>query len=88
MEPVCNMASREELMKQIMEIDFVLKDLNLYLDTHPCCEQAMCLYNEFTKKCKKLKNIYAENYGPITVDQVYTNTWDWIKNPWPWERMV
>ena len=67
---------------------FALKELNLYLDTHPCCEQAICLFNDFNKKSQKLKNIYAEAYGPLTVDQTSGNTWDWIRNPWPWERMV
>ena len=86
MDSMC--PSREELLKQIMEVDFALKELNLYLNTHPCCEQAICLFNDFNKKSQKLKNIYAEAYGPLTVDQTSGNTWDWIRNPWPWERMV
>lgn len=83
------MEAREELLKQIMEVDFMIKDLNLYLNTHPCCEKAMCLFNDFQKKSKKLREIYSENYGPLKIeDNLGNETWEWIKSPWPWERMV
>ena len=83
------MENREELLKQIMEADFMLKELNLYLNTHPCCQKAIMLFNEFQKKSNRLKAIYSESYGPLTVkDNTDNSTWEWIKSPWPWERMV
>ena len=83
------MECREELLKQIMEVDFMIKDLNLYLNTHPCSTKAIQLFNEFQKKSKKLREIYAENYGPLKIeDNLDNDTWQWIKSPWPWERMV
>lgn len=83
------MENREDLLNQIMEIDFMLKDLNLYLNTHPCSTKAIALFNEFQKRSSKLRSIYTENYGPLTIEDNLDNTnWQWVKSPWPWERMV
>lgn len=83
------MESREELLKEIMEVDFMIKDLNLYLNTHPCCQKGINLFNEFQKRSNRLREAYSEKYGPLTVeDNLDNTTWQWVKNPWPWERMV
>ena len=83
------MESREKLLEEIMEVDFMIKDLNLYLNTHPCCPKGINLFNEFQKKSNRLREIYSEQYGPLTIeDNLDTATWQWVKNPWPWERMV
>lgn len=85
----CSIVDRETLLRQIMEADFIIKDLNLYLDTHPCCERALCLFDEFQKKSDRLRRLYSESYGPLTIsDNLDNSTWQWIRNPWPWERMV
>ena len=36
--------SRCELLHEIMAVDFKLYDLQLYLDTHPFDEDALCMY--------------------------------------------
>ena len=38
---MANNVSRKRLMREIMEADFVLKELNLFLNTHPCHRAAL-----------------------------------------------
>ena len=45
------------------------------------------LYDQYLMEEKKLCKEYEKNYGPLTLDgeNLGTNSWNWIKSPWPWE---
>jgi len=76
-------------LKKLMEYDFTLYDLALYLDTHPFDEDALDVYQELKKEALKLRDSYEHKFGPLTKDNAATECeWKWINNPWPWERMV
>ena len=80
-----NMDQRR-LMQQIYEAGFVIDDVLLYLDTHPCDEEALAYYESFRKLYAKLVKDYTIHFGPLRVDQVdVSNHWAWVKTPWPWE---
>ncbi len=80
-----NMEQRR-LMQQIYEAGFVIDDVLLYLDTHPCDEEALAYYESFRKLYAKLLKDYTIHFGPLRVDQVdVSNQWAWVKTPWPWE---
>lgn len=84
-----NLMSRECMLKEVMALDFAAYDLALYLDTHPCCEQGLCLYQELSEKAKEMRAKYEEVYGPLSMESGATDCkWKWVENPWPWERMV
>ena len=51
-------SSRCEMMRRIQELDFAIIDLNLFLDTHPQCREAIDLFKELAATCKSLKNDY------------------------------
>ena len=78
--------SKDELLREIMELDFAVNDLALYLDTHPCCQKALRLHKEYTEKLEKLKKEYTSHYGPLSIyDDI--NSWNTcVEHPWPWER--
>lgn len=78
-------SQREELLNKIMSCDFSLVELGLFLDTHPNCEKALAMHNEYANKNKKLKDTYQKLYGPLSMDYP-CNSWRWGKSPWPWER--
>lgn len=83
------MNTRECMLKNVMQINFSLYDLALYLDTHPFDEEALCMYDELREKSVRAVNEYEEAYGPLTMDYATGEcSWRWIENPWPWERMV
>jgi spore coat protein JB len=69
--------------------DFYLYDLNLYLDTHPNDKKALAKFNEVNAKRKSAYELYISKYGPITaVQNTSEEHFDWINDPWPWERGV
>lgn len=78
---------REELLFDLLKYGFAMKELNLYLDTHPYDSSMISLYNRYLKEEKKLTNEYEKMYGPLTLDSMYLegNNWKWNNSPWPWE---
>ena len=82
-----NIRTREQLLLKIMEADFVLNETVLYLDTHPQDSDALSLYETYKNSSKELKELYQNNFGPLTAQQVNpANGWCWVKAPWPWEE--
>lgn len=76
---------RMNLMKSLMAVRFYLWDLHLYLDTHPCDKTAMELHERYMLKEKELKEEYECKFGPLTHSAATGE--EWIKAPWPWQRM-
>ncbi|MCP3738698.1 spore coat protein CotJB [Rossellomorea sp. BNER] len=76
-----------ELLEELQEVDFVICDLTLYLDTHPDDYDAVEQYNQFIKKRKSLKKQFEKQFGPLTnFGYSYSNyPWDWKDAPWPWQ---
>ena len=74
-------------LEELQAIDFVLVELQLYLDTHPNDEDAIRQFNECTMKRKRLKKQVESVYGPM---QQFGNSysgspWEWNNTPWPWQ---
>ena len=75
------------LLKKIKQYDFTLKELNLYLDTHPNCRKALAMFQKYRKLRESAVNEYNEKFAPLTPEQVQSfDNWTWINDPWPWER--
>lgn len=82
-----NMSERQELLFKVQSADFAAYELMLYLDTHPCCQSALTLYQEKVKEAKELRNEYEAKYGPLTAASSSQQTpWQWIQKPQAWER--
>ena len=77
---------QRRLMQQIYETGFAIDEAVLYLDTHPCDEQALAYYENYRKIYAKLVKEYTVSFGPLKAEQVaVSNQWTWAKTPWPWE---
>lgn len=89
--PVCGCKDDAlSLLRQISEVSFALTDLMLYLDTHPACEQAICLFQQTQKKRRELMEKFSKNYYPLTTDCIDENhcngkNFCWTDGPAPWE---
>lgn len=79
------MTQREILLKKIGTYKFALKDLQLYLDTHPYDEVALKKYEEYEAVVKPLVKDFEKRFGPLTVSADNMNRFLWINNPWPWD---
>lgn len=81
--------SQAQLLQKINEVSFAVNDLLLYLDTHPCCEKGLDLFQQYAQERRKLMTEYAKCYGPLTVDDAVESegdTWKWEEQPFPWEK--
>lgn len=77
---------REILLKKIMELDFGINDLVLFLDTHPYDTNALELKNEYGREYQKYKKLYEEKYGPLVANADVKDWSMWVDTSWPWER--
>ncbi|MDB5054797.1 MAG: spore coat protein CotJB [Bacilli bacterium] len=80
----------ENYYKQLYDlqaIDFVLVELNLYLDTHPNDPNALQQFNDHSKTRQQLAAQFEMNYGPLMqFGHSYSqNGWKWNSPPWPWQ---
>ena len=83
------MNDRQEFLDQIRAIEFMILELNLYLDTHPHDIRALKEYNVHTQQLTALKSQYDKQYGPLSNFGTALNhgaTWRWLEEPWPWEQ--
>ena len=73
-------------LTELMAIDFVADELQLYLDTHKDDAEAFETYQNFLRLSKEAHRRYTELYGPLTHDDmVNSKSFTWLKNPWPWD---
>lgn len=76
---------RQKMLDEVMAADFALVDLQLYLNTHPNDQRALCIYMNQAIRAKCLRCNFEKNFGPITATESRSYPWPWIKSPWPWE---
>ena len=81
------MNEQKMLLRKIQQYDFSLKELNLYLDTHPDCRRALAMFRKYQKLRSDAVNEYTRRFGALVPEQNDNDQhWDWINDPWPWER--
>ncbi|KAE8559779.1 spore coat protein CotJB [Paenibacillus sp. P2(2022)] len=75
------------LLEKLQAVDFVLVELNLYLDTHPDDLQAIEQFNKLTQERTAIANEYQLLYGPLqNFGRAYSKyPWEWSQSPWPWQ---
>ena len=82
------MTEREILMKKLASYQFMVDDLQLYLDTHPRDKATIDKMRGYREELKPIMKSYEEKYGPLFADNSGHNKWKWINTPWPWENEV
>lgn len=81
------MNERQKLLKRLQICDFVLMDVKLYLDSHPCDRAALEHFKKYQELREKAYCDYTEKFGPLMArDRVYQDKWTWVDDPWPWEK--
>lgn len=79
------MTNREILLKKIGTYKFAVTDLHLFLDTHPNDAETLEKIAEYERKLKPLVAEYESKYGPLRWGRNISNSFMWIKKPWPWD---
>ncbi len=81
------MNERQKLLRRVQVCGFVLDDVRLYLDSHPCDRAALEYYKKYVDLRNKAYQEYTEKFGPLMAnDNVNTDRWCWVEEPWPWEK--
>ena len=83
------MIHRDEMLKQVCTLDFMLLDLGLYLNTNPTDSKALQLYSKISTDLQEIKDKYEKMHGALSSRSPLNTTsesWSWIDNPWPWEN--
>lgn len=81
------MCERDRLLKEIGILDFIVVELVLFLDTHPCSQEAMRYFDYYNQLKKEKMREFSAQYGPLTLDQAKGGNKEflWTIQPWPWE---
>ena len=83
---VVNDNLRDSPLTEMMAIDFVADELELYLDTHADDTEAFDLYQTFLSLKIEARERYVRRCGPIAqIDMLGMEHYSWLKDPWPWE---
>lgn len=80
-------SEQERLLLEIQRYCFAAHEMNLYLDVYPDDIQAIGIYNQYKDEADRLTKEYESRYGKICLDINEDFYWEWVKSPWPWERM-
>lgn len=82
-----NQKDRERLLQFISEVSFAILDVGLYLDTHPCDDEALAYYEKYKQLRKEAMREYTKCFGPLLATDVSVDCgkWQWVEGPWPWE---
>ena len=71
---------------ELMALSFMIKELQLYLDTHKNDKEAFKALKETMALEREGRRRYARMYGPIDFsDLEYSDSYTWLDDPWPWE---
>lgn len=76
------------LLHDIGVIDFVIVEMNEYLDTHPTDKEAMDYLAHYVRMKNQAMKEYAMKFSPLRlsdVDSCNQTEWKWATDPWPWE---
>lgn len=77
---------RWKMLEWVQALCFVVVDMELYLDTHPCDAEALAYYKEAAENYKNAKKQFEEAYGPlVAVSSKDCDRWAWADMPLPWE---
>lgn len=72
---------------ELQALAFIIQELGLYLDTHPCDTEAFALYQNYAKLLEQGKKTYVEKIGPLVqTDAAMDETYTWVNGPWPWQN--
>lgn len=71
---------------ELMALDFAIKELNLYLDTHADDQEVLQLYWSYIKLANEGREKYQKMYGPLqSSDLTPEDGYAWLRDPWPWD---
>ena len=78
---------QDELLLNVLELSFAEHELNLLLDNYPNNQNALKLFNQYSKMEADARKNYERRFGPLEVTSDMNNNapFAWEATKWPWE---
>ena len=71
---------------ELMALAFMVKELQLYLDTHPDDKDAFKALRDTLALKREAHERYVKLYGPLKIEDLENaDRYSWLDGPWPWE---
>lgn len=87
MNNLCQL-SQSQLMDVINKTSFAVNDIQLFLDSHHDCAEALAYFHEHNQLRNAALKEYSRRFEPLTIETACEgsrNHWEWIHGKWPWE---
>jgi spore coat protein JB len=79
--------NRQKALRKLMAARFALHDAELYLDSHPDCQEGLRYFRAKREQMEKLRNEYEAEFGSLTAACAKADErWEWVCGAFPWER--
>ena len=78
--------NEEALLLKLSQMEFALNDLSLYLDLHPNDMAVFNKFKDYTSEYKRYLNEFEKNYRPLCLSSINKDSYEYDKNPWPWDN--
>lgn len=71
---------------ELMELDFALDEMELYLATHEDDKEVFEIYQRYLSEAGESREKFVKKFGPIAqTDMEHSTKYTWLKDPWPWD---
>lgn len=78
-------SEQQKMLLKLQELDFIINDLNLYLDLNPNDKKVYEIFKTKALEYDALKKKYYEKYQVLELCKDTKEKYTWIDNPWPWD---
>lgn len=76
-----------EAQTELGALSFAMDDIRLFLDTHPCDQEALRANAALAQKRNELAQLLAKKGRPVDFYEAGgACEWNWTEGPWPWEK--
>lgn len=74
------------LLEHVQQLGFMTDDIQLFLNTHPDCEEALRALRYYLAAERNARAEYEAHCGSLTLEGLANcSRYDWIHGAWPWE---
>ncbi len=78
-------SEKQKMLLKLQELDFIINDLNLYLDINPTDSMMYEVFKKVSLEYDELKKKYYEKYQVLELCKDVYGKYTWTNNPWPWD---
>jgi len=72
-------------LNELQALEFVVKELALYLDTHSDDEEALYVFKHYVALEETARKALMDTHGPFFLSEAAMgDTYSWVQDPWPW----